>query len=107
MSQTLPTVGNWYQETSQGFLFEVVAYDPEDETVEVQYLEGEIEEYDLESWAELKLRTVAPPEDWRTGYELSSEDSVDADATIYPEDWSGALNQLEPEDRVDEDVWTE
>ena len=107
MSQTVPSVGNWYQESSKGLLFEVVAFDAEDGTIEVQYLEGEVEEYDLDSWSELGLRAVAPPEDWRTGYELSNEDSVDPDQTIQPENWSGALNQLEPEELADEDMWAD
>ena len=91
MSKLLPIVGSWYQETNQGFLFEVVAFDDEEETVEVQHLEGEVEEYDMDSWAELELLTVAPPEDWRSGYELSDEDSKDPDDTIYPDDLSDAL----------------
>jgi hypothetical protein len=101
-------VGHWYQEASQGFLFEVVAFDEDDQTIEIQHLEGEVEEYDLDSWRELQLQPVEPPEDWRNAYELSEEDARDPDAPLHPEDWSGALNHVEPDDvGIDDDYWND
>jgi hypothetical protein len=43
MATIRPVVGNWYQETEQGSIFEVVAYDEEEQTVEIQHLDGEVE----------------------------------------------------------------
>ena len=61
MARIRPSVGSWYQDTELGSIFEVVAFDEEEETVEIQHLDGEVEEYDLDSWRELALTPVAPP----------------------------------------------
>ena len=107
MAGMRPAVGRWYQDTERGLLFEVVACDFDDETVEIQHLEGEIEEFDLDTWRELPIRPVAEPEDWRNGYELSSEDALDPDVPLHPdEDWSGAIDKLDADDvGIDDDYW--
>lgn len=107
MARIRPSVGSWYQDTELGSIFEVVAFDEEEETVEIQHLDGEVEEYDLDSWRELALTPVAPPEDWRSGFEVSSEDAPDPDEPLHPEDWSGALNQIEPDEIGIDDDWEE
>lgn len=107
MARRGPTVGNWYQDADTGCLFEVVAFDDEEGTVEIQHLDGEIEEYELDSWRQLRLGDIAPPEDWRSGFELSQEDATDPDRTLHPDDWSGALNQIEPDQIGIEDDWVE
>lgn len=107
MAHRRPGIGNWYQDAEAGVIFEVVAFDEEDGTVEVQHIDGEVEEYDLDSWREMRLTAVAPPEDWRSGFELSSEDAPDPDQALHPDDWSGALNQIEPEDVGLDDDWNE
>ena len=63
MSAARPEVGAWYQ-TAEGVYLEVVAYDPEEDTIELQFYDGTVEEYDSESWEELELRAAEPPEDW-------------------------------------------
>ena len=54
MSATVrPLLGNWYQDLETQQIFKVVAVDEAAETietVEIQYLGGEISEFDLESW---------------------------------------------------------
>ena len=92
-----PQVGNWYKDIQTGAEFEVVAWDPEALLVEVQHIDGEITEYDLDSWKELLLIAIEEPEDWRNPFELDSEDSLDPDQPFHPEDWSGPLSQIEPE----------
>ena len=59
-----PEVGQWYGHLDKGQKFEVVAYDPDERAVEVQYFDGSVEEYDLEEWFELDIETVAAPENW-------------------------------------------
>lgn len=101
MSMLKPVVGNWYQNLDEGSIFEVVAYDEDDETIEIQYLDGEVEEYDNDVWSEMGLAKVAPPEDWRAGYELSSEDASDPDEPMHPE-YADALDQVESDDDMDD-----
>ncbi|HHH37995.1 MAG TPA: hypothetical protein ENK50_00245 [Sedimenticola sp.] len=79
MSIPVPRVGDWYQ-NPEGELLEVVAWDPDEKSVEVQYFDGTVGEYDFESWAELALQPAEPPEDWSGSLDLSSEDyGVDLD----------------------------
>jgi len=95
MNRTIPQVGSWYKELQQGAMFEVVAVDDVEQTVETQLLDGAVTEYDLDSWKELLLEEIEEPEDWRNAYELSREDYLDPDATICPEDWNGPLSMIE------------
>ena len=95
MNQTTPQVGCWYKEMQQGAMFEVVAVDDIEQTIETQLIDGAIEEFDFDNWKELFLVEIAAPEDWRNAYELSSEDYLDPNDTIYPEDWNGPLSAIE------------
>ncbi len=79
MSTPPPTVGSWYQNL-EGEILEVVALDLEEQTVEVQFYDGTVEEYDFDTWEELELRTAEPPEDWSGSLDLSGDDyGVDLD----------------------------
>ena len=92
-----PVVGGWYKDLQTSALFEIVAWDPSAHTIETQYLDGEITEYDLDAWRELLLERAEAPEDWRTAYELDDEDALDPDLPFHPEDWNSPLNSIEPE----------
>ena len=46
MSSTKPIVGQWYRGATNE-LFEVVAIDDEDQTIEVQYFDGSITEMEF------------------------------------------------------------
>ena len=97
MKMLSPVVGGWYKDLQNNALFEVVAWDPSALTIEAQYLDGAVTEYDLDGWRELLLEHAEAPEDWRTAYELDDEDGLDPDLPFHPEDWSGPLNNIEPE----------
>lgn len=97
MKATGPRVGGWYQDLQTGDLFEIVAWDMEKRTIETQYVDGEISEYDIESWNLLTLLPAEEPEDWRSSFELDNEDRLDPDLPFHPEDWSGPVAGIEPE----------
>jgi hypothetical protein len=73
MSSIGAEVGSWYQTPVGGYL-EVVAFDLEEGTIEVQHYDGTIEEYDMEGWEELGPYRAEPPEDWRGSLDLSRDD---------------------------------
>src|SRR5438309_11643204 len=50
MATPQPAIGDWYR-SSGGALFEVVALDDDDGTIEIQYFDGTVEEMDIEDWA--------------------------------------------------------
>ena len=79
MGVAYPAIGHWYRR-SNGTLFEVVAVDEEDSTVELQFYDGTIDEVDLEAWRRMLVESVGAPDDW--------SGSVDMD----PEDFSGNGN---------------
>ena len=97
MKMLSPVVGWWYKDLQTGALFEIVAWDPGSLTIETQYLDGEVTEYDLDAWRELYLERAEAPEDWRTAFELDGEMLLDPDLPMHPDDWSNPLNTIEPD----------
>src|SRR5256885_5991819 len=77
MATPQPAIGDWYR-SSGGALFEVVALDDDDGTIEIQYFDGTVEEMDIE--------------DWETQWEDGALEAAEA-----PEDWSGSVD-VEPTD---------
>jgi hypothetical protein len=65
--------GKWFR-IPNGMLFEVVAIDEDDETVEIQQFDGTIDEVDIERWPELLLKEVSAPEDWSGSVDMDPED---------------------------------
>ena len=68
-----PVVGDWF-ETATGEVFEVVALDQDEGTLEIQYFDGAVEELELETWLELELVPIEPPEDYSGSLDMSRED---------------------------------
>ena len=97
MKMLTPLIGEWYKDTESEALFEVIDWDPSTLTIELQYLDGEVAEYDLDGWRELHLQKVAAPEDWRNPFELDDEDMLDPDLPYHPEEWNSPLNFMEPD----------
>jgi hypothetical protein len=95
MRNNFPSVGSWYKDAQLGAIFEVVAVDEANQTIETQLIDGEVSEYDMDSWHELELDRIEEPEDWRNAYELSQEDYLNPDDIIVPEDWSNPVNSIE------------
>jgi hypothetical protein len=54
-----PEIGLWYRDI-QNRVFEVIALE-DDDTIEVQYYDGDISEYDRESWDQLCVNIVSDP----------------------------------------------
>lgn len=73
MTHIDPVVGDWYKRPG-GHLFEVVAVDHDDGTIEVQHFDGTVEEIDTESWEETILETAQPPEDYSGSVDIDPED---------------------------------
>ena len=73
MRNTTPVIGAWF-ETNDGTKLEVVAFDDDEGTVEVQFFDGTIEEYDFDTWNSLSLTSAHPPEDWSGSLDLDKVD---------------------------------
>ena len=57
-------VGQWYLRQDTGEMFWVTDYDDESGTVEIQTLDGDLDELDEEVWQSLPLALAEPPQDW-------------------------------------------
>ena len=72
-----PVVGQWYRGATNE-LFEIVAIDDQDGTIEVQYFDGSITEMDFDSWnadlMEGDIEMADAPEDWSGSVDVGSED---------------------------------
>jgi hypothetical protein len=73
MQNPAPVVGKWYARPG-GDSFEIVAYDRDDGTIEIQYFDGTIEEMDVEDWGEERIEPAEPPEDWTGSVDVEPED---------------------------------
>lgn len=67
-------IGRWYRPISEETLFEVVAIDFEEQSIEIQYFDGEIESLDFTGWKTIIPIEAAPPEDWTGPYEIDRQD---------------------------------
>ncbi len=96
MSELPPKVGSWYRNLEDNRMFEIVAMDEDDGTIEIQYFESEIEELDTDTWEELALELTAAPEDWSGPYDdLVLDDMGDTEDALHPENWSGPINEID------------
>ncbi len=75
MAVAFPVIGKWFRRPN-GSLFEVVAVDETDGTIEIQHFDGTIDEVEFESWPELLLIEVSAPEDWSGSVDMDPDDYV-------------------------------
>ena len=75
MAVAYPVIGKWFRRRN-GNVFEVVAVDEDDGTIEIQHFDATIEEVDLESWAELFTVEISAPEDWSGSVDMDPDDYV-------------------------------
>lgn len=97
MNNPVAAVGKWYQDVQEGMVFEVVAVDEEEGLIELQHVDGEINEFDFDIWEELELEQISAPEDWRNAYGLSREDSADPEAPTKPGASGDPIDRIEPQ----------
>ena len=89
-----PVPGQWYENLEDEESFRVLTVDEDSELVEIEYLDGEIEEIDLETWHEMDLEQTDEPEGWAKSDEDEDEEEEEDD-----DDW----DEDEDEDDEDED----
>ncbi|HEV3285805.1 MAG TPA: DUF6763 family protein [Steroidobacteraceae bacterium] len=89
-----PVPGQWYENLEEEEQFRVLSVDEDSELLEIEYLDGDIEEIDLETWHEMDLERIAEPEGWS-----ESDDEDEAE----DEDWEEDEDDDEDDDDLDED----
>lgn len=92
-----PEAGQWYEDLDEEETFRVVSLDPDEGLVRIQWLDGEVEDLDLDEWNELDLELAEEPEGW-VDDEDSDEDDEDLD-----EDWDDEDDEDDEDDDWDDD----
>ncbi|MCK4840434.1 MAG: hypothetical protein KAT04_00975 [Methylococcales bacterium] len=81
---TDPTIGNWYKDVENDLTFKVVAIDESDDSIEVQYINGDISEYDKDTWYNSTFDYVEAPEDWSAAYgDVEADDLGYSDPDVH------------------------
>jgi hypothetical protein len=94
-----PVKGQWYESVEDDETFRVLSVDEDAELVEIEYLDGDIEELDLDAWHEMDLEKIEEPEGWAAQEEADDdEDEEDEEEDDEDDDdWD--------DDDEDEDDW--
>ena len=90
-----PVAGQWYENLEEEESFRVLSVDEDSELVEIEYLDGDIEELDIEAWHEMDLDRIEEPEGWS---ESDDEDDAEED-----EDWDDDEDDDDDDDDLDDD----
>lgn len=86
-----PIIGEWYQDI-QNRRFEVVAVD--DDSIEIQFYDGDVEELDMESWHLLNIVSAAEPNDATGPYDdLGMEEFGSEMEDRTTGDWQQVLDE--------------
>jgi hypothetical protein len=73
--------------------------DEDKETVEIQHLDGDIEEFDVDGWAELDLELTEEPEGWSGSKAEKDAEDDDEDE----DDWDEDEEDEDDDDDLDDD----
>ena len=96
-----PAVGQWYENVDENESFRVLSVDEDAELIEIEYLDGDTEEIDLDTWAEFDLEKIDQPEGWSASDDEEEEDEEeDEDEDDLDETW-------DDEDDEDDEDWDE
>jgi hypothetical protein len=92
-----PVPGKWYEDLEEEESFRVLKVDEDAELIEIEHLDGEIEELDLETWHEMDLERTEEPEGWAESEQEEEDEDEDE------EDW----DEDEEDEDEDEEDWDE
>jgi hypothetical protein len=95
-----PVPSQWYENVEEEESFRVLSVNEDSELVEIEYLDGDIEELDLEAWHEMDLEKIQEPEGWS---ESDDEDTDEDEEWDEEEDEDDDWDDDEDEDDVDEE----
>ncbi len=95
-----PVPGQWYENLEEEEPFRVLSMDEDSELIEIEYLDGDIEEIDLETWHEMDLEQTEEPEGWA---ESQEEDEDEDDDDDWDDDEDEDDDDEDDEDELDDE----
>jgi len=93
-----PVKGQWYENVEEDETFRVLSVDEDAELVEIEYLDGDIEELDLDAWHEMDLERIEEPEGWAASDDDEEEDDEEEDEEEDLDDDDDDWDEDEDED---------
>ena len=97
-----PVPGQWYENLEEEEPFRVLSMDEDSELVEIEYLDGDIEEIDLETWHEMDLELTQEPEGWSESHDEDEDEEEEHDDWDDEDEDDDDLDDDEDEDEADE-----
>lgn len=97
-----PIRGQWYENLEEDETFRVLSVDEDSELIEIEYLDGDIEEIDLETWHEMDLETRDEPEGWS---DTDDEDDEEFEEEEEDEDEDDDDDDDDWDDDEEDDDW--
>ena len=99
-----PVAGQWYENIDENESFRVLSVDEDSELIEIEYLDGDIEEIDLDTWQELDLDKIDQPEGWSADDDDEEEEKdEEEDEDDDDDDWDDDDDEDDDDDDWDED----
>lgn len=89
-AQLQPVVGQWYREAETGRAFVVAGSDANFRRLELQSVDGEVEEIETDAWLQLNLTRVDPPEIWEDWDDNDADELTGEEMTLLLESESSA-----------------
>lgn len=98
-----PVPGQWYQNVEEEETFRVLTVDEDSELIEIEYLDGDIEELDVEAWHEMDLELTSEPEGWsdEEDEDEDEEEEEDDDEDEDDDDWDDDDDDLDDDEEQD------
>ena len=92
---TDPIIDQWYHYPQKAQKFMVTATDDDAETIEIQYFDGTIDEFEFTTWYAMEVEPVAAPEDWTGPMDnIELDDDFDQDdSEVQSDDWSSPYEE--------------
>lgn len=100
-SEADPIIEAWYHHPEKAQKFKVTALDDHTGTVEIQYFDGSIGEFELETWYDLDIERIEAPEDWTGPIDNIEKDDLNPVGTeMQREDWDSPYQEVDEKRRA-------
>jgi len=98
-----PQAGQWYEDLDNEEAFQVLAVDPDEEIIRIQWPDREIREITLDQWNEMDLELATAPEGWVDDVVADDEEEDEDDDWEDDEDEDDDWDDDEDDDLDEED----
>jgi hypothetical protein len=98
-----PVRGQWYENVEEDETFRVLSVDEDTDLVEVEYLDGDIEELDIDAWHEMDLEKIPEPEGWAAENDKAAADEEEEEEEEDEDDEDWDDDDDDDEDLEDEE----